>query len=305
MLVFSVLKRTLNPVHVFRAGSLQWHRKANRRLFDDNRLKMYATILPGDFLHYGYFDDVTRRPEHISLIEFGDAQTRYAELLIDLIGPPAGPVLDVGCGMGGLARLLKQAGYDTTALTPDRHQVAYIAKSQPDVAVIKSKFEALPPVEHAKRFTSVITAESLQYLKLDKSLVLLDEILRPGGSWIACDYFLTHSTADRTCHHFGTFVEKLSASGWKITYQRDITANILPTLAFIHMLATRFGLSLMDFVTQRLRRKQPGVHHLFAGMLGILETVATDNVALIDPAQFVLDRQYLLLKIERCGPTTL
>ena len=299
MLAFSVLKRVANPVDLWRAGVLQWNRKANRRLFDDNRLIMYSKILPEDFLHYGYFEDLNRIPEQMSLADFTAAQSKYAELLIELIGAPAGPVLDIGCGMGGLTRLLHERGHEPVALTPDRHQAAYIGRSQPDVSVLRCKLEAMPAQDHARRFGAAVTAESLQYLNLDKSLKVLDEVLQPGGNWVACDYFLTRPSPDRTCHNWDTFNRQIASAGWKITYQRDITANILPTLAFLHMLATRFGLSLMDFATQRLRRKQPGLHHLFAGLLEHLQTVADDNVALIDPAQFVRDRQYMLLKIER------
>ena len=116
---------------------------------------------------------------------------------------------------------------------------------------------------------------------------------------MACDYFLTNPTDDKTCHHWETFVERVTAAGWRVTSQRDVTAHVLPTLAFIHMLATRFGLPLMDFVVLRLRRKQPGLHHLLSGLLGQLSDVANDNVGLIDPTQFARDRQYMLLKLAR------
>ena len=85
---------------------MQWNRKATKRLYDDHRLELYNKILPSDFLHYGFFDDAEIAPEAMSLSSITQGQTRYAELLIDLAGSAADPVLDIGCGMGGLSRML-------------------------------------------------------------------------------------------------------------------------------------------------------------------------------------------------------
>jgi MPBQ/MSBQ methyltransferase len=298
-LAVSVLRRAVHPGHLWKAFALHRHRKANRRAFDDSRLAFYSRVLPSDFLHYGYFDDVTQTPEDLSLASFAGAQNRYAELLIDLAGNPADPVLDVGCGMGGLSRLLKARGFEPVALTPDRLQVASVNKMLPGTTVIRTKFEKLDPEQHLARYGTVFTAESLQYLKLDQSLPILEKILKPGGCWVACDYFLTQPTQDKTCHHWETFKSRVEEAGWKIVYHRDVTANVLPTLAFLHMLATRFAMPLKDFMTKRLERKQPGIHHILDGMLGKLDGLAWDNIGLIDPAQFARDRQYVLLKLQR------
>ena len=296
----SVLARAFHPGHLWRAGRLQRNRKANRKAFDDARLALYAQILPSDFLHYGYFEDPATRPEQVSLDAVAKAQTRYAELLLELVGDaPGGPVLDVGCGMGGLSRMMKDRGWDPVALTPDKLQAAYVGKYVPGVPVLRCKLEALKVEDHAAEYAAVVTAESLQYLKLDQALPIIEGVLRPGGSWVACDYFSTGPTPDKTCHQWDPFVKRVAEAGWRVAYQRDVTAHVLPTLAFIHMLATRFGLPLMDFAVLRLRRKQPGLHHLLAGLLGHVEGMAVDNVGLIDPAQFGRDRQYMLMKLER------
>src|SRR5580704_8682290 len=128
-----VASRLLWPGHLWKAFSLHRHRKANRRKFDDTRLALYSQILPSDFLHYGFFDDVNQLPEEISLHDITRAQARYAELLIDLAGNPSDPVLDIGCGMGGLSRMLRDRGFSPTALTPDRMQIAHIQKNLPGI----------------------------------------------------------------------------------------------------------------------------------------------------------------------------
>jgi MPBQ/MSBQ methyltransferase len=298
-LLSSVLGRVLNPLHLWRAASMQYHRRATRKLYPDHRLELYNKILPSDFLHYGFFEDIATVPETISLSSISIAQTRYAELLIDLAGNVADPVLDVGCGMGGLSRMLHDRGYAPTALTPDKIQAAHVGKTQPNTPVLRCKLEKMVTADHMHKFGTVFTAESLQYLKLDQALPILSDILKPGGKWVACDYFLNAASTDKTCHNWALFQERLAQTGWKITYERDITSNVLPTLGFMHMLASRFGLSLLDFITHRLRRKQPGVHHLLERFLNIINGVATDNVALIDPVQFAHDRRYMMLVMER------
>jgi MPBQ/MSBQ methyltransferase len=298
-LVGGVAGRLFWPGHLWKAFSLHRHRKANRRKFDDTRLALYSQILPSDFLHYGFFDDVTHQPEEISLHDITRAQARYAELLIDLAGNPADPVLDIGCGMGGLSRMLKDRGFNPTALTPDRMQAAHIQKNLPGIPVIRCKLEKLEAAEHAGEFGTVFTAESLQYLKLDLALPILQTILKPGGKWVACDYFLARPSTDQTCHNWDAFRDRLEKAGWRVTYERDITPNVLPTLGFLHMLSTRFGMPMLGFATLRLKRKQPGIHHLVERAIDQLEGVAADNIALINPDEFSKDRRYMMLVMER------
>ena len=66
-------------------------------------------------------------------------------------------------------------------------------------------------------------------------------------------------------------------AGWEITFQKDITANILPTLSYAHMWASRFGMPFFELAALRLRRKQPGLHHLFSNVLEELRGVGADN----------------------------
>jgi 2-polyprenyl-3-methyl-5-hydroxy-6-metoxy-1,4-benzoquinol methylase len=295
----ALLGRVVNPKHVTRAIKLHWTRRSHRHTFDDAQLALYARILPSDFLHFGYFDDPQRQPEDISLAEVSRAQNRYAELLLEQAGNPADPVLDVGCGMGGLCRMLAARGYSPVALTPDRLQVTHITATLPEVPVIRTKLEELKVEEHAGKYGTIITAESLQYLKLPKALPVLSAVLKPGGRWVACDYFHSQPSADRACHFWDDFPIELAGAGWRISYQRDITAHVLPMLAYIHMWATRFGIPLMQFAFLRLRRKQPAIHHMLGGVLDLLEEMASSNIELIDPVHFAATTKYMLLVMER------
>lgn len=63
--IFSVVKRFVFPWHLWKVVSLQW-RKKTQRVFDDAQLKLYSKLLPGGFLHYGYFDNPAIEPMEIS-----------------------------------------------------------------------------------------------------------------------------------------------------------------------------------------------------------------------------------------------
>ena len=294
-----ILRRVIHPAHLAKAANLHRQRKANRRNFDDLQLKLYSEILPEGFLHYGYFDDVDICPRDITFNDLIAAQRRYAELLVEHITDDAAPVLDVGCGMGGLCRILLDRGLQPVALTPDRMQARHVQSLYPTVPVIHAKFENIPIDEHRARYGTVITAESFQYLHLDKTMPLLRAVLKPGGRWIVCDYFKRSLSDDRTCHELSGFEQRLQQDVWRVIEQRDITANVLPTLRFIHMWASRFGLPLMEFALLRLRKKQPAIHYILEDALSQLKIFIGENMKLIDPAEFAQRRQYMFMVMER------
>jgi MPBQ/MSBQ methyltransferase len=296
----SIAGRVLHPKHLVKAIKLQRGRRANKRVFDDVQLALLAQIFPSGYLHYGYFDDVDRCPREISLAEVTRAQERYAQLLVDVADDRDAPVLDVGCGMGGMSKLLHDRGFQATAMTPDRFQAKHVAERYPHIPLIQSKFEDLPDHDaHAGLYGTVFTSESLQYLKLDRALPLMQKILKPGGRWIACDYFRIGPAHEKSGHRWEGFTDMLRKTGWEVTYERDITANVLPTLRAAHMWATQFGVPLLKFVELKLRVKQPALHYVLQGLLDQLDGVIDDNLKVIDPAVFANHKKYILLSIRR------
>jgi SAM-dependent methyltransferase len=296
-----LLGRLVNPAELWRAASLQLRRRNDRDRLDDAQLQLYAQVLPGDFLHYGYFEDPARQPGDITLNDIVHAQNLYAELLMAQANEDrSAPVLDVGCGMGGLVRMLRSAGFSPVAVSPAPGQVEHVRQNYPDVPAYCCKFEDLKDDAHAGRYATVFTAESLQYLRLGRALPMMQRVLRHGGTWVACDYFnRAAGNPSRRLPAWPDFQQLVADAGWTITFQRDITAHVLPTLRYVHMWATRFGTPLMGFILHKLQRKQPGLHHLLGGMIQVLEQVIAENVQLISPTEFERERQYMLLTLQR------
>jgi cyclopropane fatty-acyl-phospholipid synthase-like methyltransferase len=207
-------------------------------------------------------------------------------------------VLDVGCGLGGLMHLLTQKGHKVGGLTPDRFQVAYISDTY-KYELIQSKFEKLDAAAHRSAFGTVINSESLQYIKLDRGLEILDTILMPGGRWIISDYFRTRDAHEKSGHFWDVFQEKLAEWNMKITFEQDISKHIRPTLAYFHMWGTRFGMPLYEFLTEKINRKNPALDYLLEEVLNETRVYFDDHIKMIEPEQFMRDKKYMILVIER------
>lgn len=298
--IFSVAKRFLLPWHLWKVLSLQRNRKKTERVFDDAQLKLYAQLLPGGFLHYGYFDNPSIEPMEISINDVYRAQTRYAELLLSKLPASSGlRILDIGCGTGAMAKMMLDMGHHPTALTPDKTQAHHIRSIYNDIPVVECKFEDFNGDAYAQTFDVVITSESLQYLKQAIALPLIDKILKPGGKWIACDYFRIQEAHEKSGHFFSEFQKNLSEAGMSIRFQQDITANILPTIAYVHSFANRIGLPLLSFGIDKLQTKAPGIHYALQELIPFVQQKIDKNLITVNPDVFARQKQYLLMEIER------
>ena len=293
-----IVTRFIFPHHLWRVIRLQWNRKKVNRTYDDAQLKLYHQLLPGDFLHYGYFDDPLIKPQDISLNMLYEAQEQYGQNIVDLIRDAENEILDIGCGMGGLLRLMNKQGLKAIALTPDKNQVHHISQTYLN-PILGIRFEDMDVAANKERFGTVITSESLQYLDQDVSLPMIAALIKPQGRWIACDYFRTGDAAEKSGHQWESFVEKLSKYGLKITSQRDITPHILPTIGYVNMWATQIGLPIKDFALGKLKVKAPGIYYALEGSLPLIEQKIDKNIKTIDPVEFGSKKKYMLLVIEK------
>ncbi len=279
-------------------------RNNNHKAVYDAQLKLYSQILPGGFLNYGYHEDTSLSPEKMSLDAIQRAQTHYGERLVDLVGDATGPVLDAGCGMGGLVQLLLQRGFAPTALTPNRAQIHHMRTTFPSVPLIEGRLEQIPLDTYRGHFQTVITSESFQYMNLQTAPGIIDKILRPSGRWILCDYFRIGPTPRPSGHAWSDFTGELDRQGWRIVSAQDITPNVLPTIAYVSMWGQRLAVPLAGFVSDRLERKHPAVHFLFQDLLADLHKYLQEHLEMSDPAAFSRGKKYMQLVMERRTPAT-
>src|SRR5262245_50111994 len=110
-IAFSIASRLLLPHHWPPLMQCLRQPKARGKAADDAQLKLYGQILPGGFLNYGYSENPSVPPERMCLNDIEQAQVRYGQRLVNLVVDKDSPVLDSGCGMGGLTGLLLRSGY--------------------------------------------------------------------------------------------------------------------------------------------------------------------------------------------------
>ncbi len=297
-----ILGRALLPHHVFR-----WlrRRREHRRVATvhaNAQLALYNRMLPGDFLHYGYFEDPDTPPEAISFDAIHRAQTRYAEQIASLIEHPDEPILDAGCGMGGMLGLLGATGHDVTGLTPDRFQADHIRNTYPGIPVLRCRLEDINVDKYMAYFGTIIHAESLQYMDADGVFAVLDKIMAQSGTWIVADYFRVAAAAGRASRsgwRLDAFRARLREHGYTVAHEADITANVLPTLGFALLLAHRIALPALDFAHDKLRAKTPALHYVLENVAERARDAAIRSAAVLDPAGFAAHKRYLLMKIRK------
>jgi SAM-dependent methyltransferase len=294
----STLARLLNLPAMLRY--LRAHR-ADKSVWDpadDLELALYGTIFGNNFLHYGYFADPAIDPETISFSHLKQAMDDYATLLVERVRPGE-RVLDVGCGMGGLLARLDRHGAQPTGVTPNRAHAAHIKRTWPHIPLIEGTFEQVD-VGAATKFDAVINSESFQYIDLDAGMKNVRALLKPaaeGGRWINIDYFrLVPSAKNTSGHLLADFEAACQRHGFTVRERLDVTENVLPSLAYGRLLATRFALPLARFGSDKFFLKRPFWGYLFADKV----RAKLDGVKLhtLDPDVFRREKRYLLFVLE-------
>jgi SAM-dependent methyltransferase len=291
--------RTFAPRHLLTLARLANAPRADRKSRLDAELQFCADVLPGDFINYGFYEDASLPPEQISLHTISQAQLAYGRLLMAQITDKARPVLDAGCGMGGLLNLLVADGFDPVALTPNHAQAEYIRRRHASVRILEGKCDLRTLETWGGHFGTVVTSESFQYMKLAPGLRTVAHVLAPGGRWVLCDYFRIAPTRRNSGHQWTDFTRAAQENGWRIVSERDITAHAMPTLRYLHMLGSRVGGAAADFMLGKLKRKRPALHYLVEGVVQDWRGYIDDQVRTVDPDVFVREKKYMLLVLER------
>ena len=270
-----ILKKLFHPGRFFNIKKAK-KTEAKRDKSVDLQLKHYS-----DLLH-----------------DIHQAQLRYAELILDQILDNKNPVLDAGCGMGGLINLLLQNNYIATGLTPDNYHIEYLKQKYSNVPLIHDRFENISLDKYTDYFGTVITSESLQYMNLEKVLVTVKKVLKSKGRWIVTDYFRIGEDVERSGFRWNEFLNKLHSAKFKVVYEQDVSKNIYPTLAYVYMWGRKLGVPLFDFLIAKLEKKRPGLFYLMEDIIEQLGDGLTQQLEIVNPDLFTAKKKYMLLSIE-------
>jgi SAM-dependent methyltransferase len=196
-------------------------------------------------LHYGLWD-----PDlELSFTNLRVAQQRYSDMILSQLPSASGDVrvLDVGCGTGHLISQMLDRGYLADGVIPAkdlgtlvRRRIGERSGYQP--RIFECKFEDFPVEEARARYDVVLFSESFQYIKPVDSLPLVQQLLKPGGTLLICDFFKTaaHGDGGPGDKSFGgghpqrEFLETMARFPFRLMKDEDITTRVSPNLKLLN-----------------------------------------------------------------------
>lgn len=182
-------------------------------------------------MHYG----VWPAELNVSIHNLVQAQSNYSDLLLAQIPPGVKSILDVGCGAGGLAQRLIDAGYEVACVSPSPF-LTKIAKER--LGTQAWFYECrLEEIQTRRRYELILFSESLQYIPLKKARAQALELVVPNGHVLISDYFRTDAPGKSPLsggHRLSDFYDVFSQPPLEVEIDQDITDQTAPTLKVIN-----------------------------------------------------------------------
>ncbi|TME49480.1 MAG: class I SAM-dependent methyltransferase [Chloroflexi bacterium] len=121
-----------------------------------------------------------------------DAYWKYAPAFFELVPPPRGRTLEVGCGEGRVSRDLANRGHNVVAVDTSTELIGLARNADHKSAYLRCDAAALP--FDTESFDLAVFYNSLMDIDdMERAVVEAARVLRVGGTLCAC---VTHPTAD-------------------------------------------------------------------------------------------------------------
>lgn len=300
-MLLKILSRAVNVPAMLRWRE-QW-RAAQAIDRSEHELELYRKMFGSEFLHVGYFKNAGVAAEDISLRMLSDAMRDYAELVLERVRPEdhGQTVLDIGCGIGGLMRMLGERGLKPAGVTPNPIHAALIGKKLPGMTVHLTPFQHLDEKQLAAPYDLATSTEALHNVPIDEAFAKLKQVVKPGGRLILIDYYRLHEHArSRSGWFLKDFEAALPRHGIEVIERLDIGLNTLPTMAFGHLWATRVGLPLIEFQLDKYFNGHPVLGYLLQPLREKLRA-RMDRVEVLDPKVLAGEKAYLVHQLRLPG----
>lgn len=269
----------------------------NEKIKPDVMLKFYLDLFDTDYLHFGIWEP----GDPLDLEHVQAAQERYANRLVSMIPEGVRSILDVGCGVGGNARKLLEAGYEVTALAPDPYQrQLFLERTGGRIPFILSRFEDYQP---DRTFDLILMSESVQYQNLDESFPNAYRALNPGGYLLMSDFYRLESASDvqsrdLPSHLLSDVSEKARRYGFELVHEDDITEATVPTLEYGKMVYERYMRPIFRLQLSALQVHLPLIYKLFRLALRVringepMERIIRNHLIPPDPEMYRKHMRY-------------
>ena len=207
-----------------------------------------------DHLHYGLW--TAELPVHMNNLR--QAQEQYADLVVSTIPAGTKTILDVGTGTGALAKRLLDTGYAVDCVSPSPSLTERARATVGDRAhIFECKYEDLVT---GNRYDLILFSESFQYIPMERSLALSQELLNPGGHLLICDFF-RNATADKGPFgggfQYADFEKQVAQTAFVPLVNRDITPMTAPNLDLVADFAEKVTLPMKAQLFAFARVKYP------------------------------------------------
>lgn len=156
---------------------------------------------------------------------------------------PAGPILDAGCGTGGILAFLRPMVGDRDRLGVEIHPPSALrARQKSGASVVAGSINALPLVENST--AAVLSADVLCHARVDPTVALSEiaRVLRPGGFAVfnlpAYDWLRSahdarvHNARRFTAARFGALLREAGLQPVRTTYWNSF---LLPLMVLRRM----------------------------------------------------------------------
>lgn len=216
------------------------------------------------YLHYGYWEN--GNPSVATMESLGKAQADYFDKLLDKIPSEVKTILDVGSGTGSNAAGLIKHGYtvDCVCPSPNLNKIAE-TKLPKSSTIYESRFEDF---NNEEKYDALIFAESFHYIHAD---VALKKALNYCKKYIIIfDYFRKEDSdnSQRISHsQFCNMIQESFSEHYKIIYDEDVTAKIIPTFFVLDALSNAHIKPFIRTAVTRFKQDHPVYNFLFSKFL--------------------------------------
>lgn len=272
--------------------------------FDSLALDLYfcSEILKLSSLHYGLWEDPAREP--LTLENLRAAQNRYTEALYQLIPAGTASVLDVGCGLGDVARGLSSRGHAVTAISPDKNHGRYLRNLGADVRFVQARYQSF---ESAEKYDLVLMSESQNYFQPEICFEQTARHLHSAGHLLVSGMFRKKDSLPFPdfVNEADDFLANGARAGFALVEDIDITERVLPTLRLVHGAIKAYVNPSVELVQRFMLASAPVklrlIRWLFRKQLGELSTIYRYLLTKTDPVAFEERACYRMLLFRKAG----
>lgn len=214
-------------------------------------------FLKTDYLHYGYWE-AGQTPD-LDIRNFGLAQQRYADFLINNIPDEVKSILDIGCGTGRLALELANKNFQVECVSP-KNKLSEYAKSnilKDKVPVYEFFFEDF---DSTKKYDVMLFSESFQYINMRTIFEKAKKFLNHNGYILICDFFKNEMPDKGPLgggHLLKDFYSIVKDFPLEIVKDIDITERTAPTMDIVAEFLDQVGKPVWNHTFELFNIKYP------------------------------------------------